>query len=304
VAVPKIPDWAKQVSWTVGIVAAMFGVAFMVFLPAKIDSQMQPLALKVAGIETGIGELKSRADKNEGTVDGLLKDLVSGVLEQLKHLGQAHVGEAKKTLGLANTATAAALQAGVKIDSSLVFEAGRDALLSTNNDDLAALAWAASQQLTNYASFLRANMMPVLGSSQRPKTGRFALAAPIDNRGRPIKNPDITTFGFATADKAALFEHIGPIPAVGLPPELNPIVHPEQGNAEYAVVDFLGQTVILDGMRLRNIILKNSHLTYTGKLIDLNNVYFVGCTFTFPNDLRGQQFAKALFETSTTFGAS
>jgi hypothetical protein len=53
--------------------------------------------------------------------------------------------------------------------------------------------------------------------------------------------------------------------------------------------------VLLDGNFMKNVVIQDSRIVYRGGPMELENVYFVNCTFDVIDDTRGQQFAKAMF---------
>ena len=60
----------------------------------------------------------------------------------------------------------------------------------------------------------------------------------------------------------------------------------------------------LDGMYLRNIILDNREVYYTGQPLILENVIFSNCKFVLGNDIRGRQLAGSILTSpSVTFRA-
>jgi uncharacterized protein YjbI with pentapeptide repeats len=98
------------------------------------------------------------------------------------------------------------------------------------------------------------------------------------------------------------------------PPEaaakVEPLNNPNRvtSGAQFIIFDWTRPEVhvILDGMHLKNIIVKNAKIYYSGGPILLENVYFVNCTFEgVTQQLSGQDFAKALFNAaSMTFRES
>jgi hypothetical protein len=119
--------------------------------------------------------------------------------------------------------------------------------------------------------------------------------------------------GVAPPDQAAL---VVPMHPKHLPPGL------PQNDARYAIFDFTqvrpvegGKKFIvkLDGMRIRNVVFIGGNFFYAGDPIDLENVYFVNCTFFNPRDLKQpilrpdqvEHFAERLSESSSvTFHTS
>lgn len=64
-------------------------------------------------------------------------------------------------------------------------------------------------------------------------------------------------------------------------------------------------TLVLDDTRLKNVIIMNSKVKYLGGPAQLENVYFVNCTFEIVRQPTGQLFASAvLSKAATTFSAS
>lgn len=131
-----------------------------------------------------------------------------------------------------------------------------------------------------------------------------------DGTLEPTRFLDLRTvklYGVAPPDQAALVEPMHPkFLEPGLP----------QNDARYAILDFTSVRPIqggkkfivkLDGMRLRNVVFISGNFFYSGDPIDLENVYFVNCTFINPRDLRKpiprpdrvQQFVERLSEASS-----
>ncbi len=57
-----------------------------------------------------------------------------------------------------------------------------------------------------------------------------------------------------------------------------------------------GDELILDGLEMKNVILRNVNIRYYGSRVVMENVYFVNCTFTFPPQSRMPTQLKELLK--------
>jgi hypothetical protein len=52
----------------------------------------------------------------------------------------------------------------------------------------------------------------------------------------------------------------------------------------FIVIEGGNEAIDLDGMYMKNVIVRNARIIYNGAPVRLENVYFVNCTFRFPLD--------------------
>ena len=76
VAKTKFPEWSKQVVSTVVPVAVLIGWLAVWYVPAKIDSQTQPQATKLASLDAKIANLETQTRQTDAKIDGLLSVLI------------------------------------------------------------------------------------------------------------------------------------------------------------------------------------------------------------------------------------
>lgn len=162
-----------------------------------------------------------------------------------------------------------------KLDPSLISEAGTSfAQASTQNSD----AWNAALGFLNYKSalFISEPSLPPADTSGQFDTHYVDEGVP----DRPsIK---LSSFGVVPKSEAAQLNHIGT--------DLNS--HLTQGNA---LLLGEGGATRLDNMQLKNVILKDVEIHYSGGPIKLTNVYFVNCKFVMDSQTNSIEFAKAIF---------
>lgn len=61
-----------------------------------------------------------------------------------------------------------------------------------------------------------------------------------------------------------------------------------------------GDEIILDGLEMKNVILRNVSVRYYGSPVMMDNVYFVNCTFTFPPQTRMPMVIRQFVQNLTT----
>src|SRR5713101_2475719 len=84
---PKsLPDWLKSaLAVVLPLLLAGWGV-LNVYLPDKITSQTSGISGDVSSLKTDMGNAKGDIQRIDANVNGMLTDLVNGILETLKGL--------------------------------------------------------------------------------------------------------------------------------------------------------------------------------------------------------------------------
>jgi len=184
--------------------------------------------------------------------------------------------------------------AKIHIPADVVGSAGQKFVDASKN---APEAWNVALLLAQYRTRLNADALPFLPDlrDSRGYDAYLKIWPPGSegSAGQLTSMPaDTCLVGHAPQDTAARVE-----------PLEKP--NPKSSDAQFIVFDWRRSEVLvgLDGMRLRNVIIRNARIRYDGGPTDLRNVYFVNCTFAWTRrTLPGQEFAKALFEApSVTF---
>jgi hypothetical protein len=58
--------------------------------------------------------------------------------------------------------------------------------------------------------------------------------------------------------------------------------HPHGSGFGFFIVEGGNEAIVLDGMYMKNVIVRNARIIYNGAHVKLENIYFVNCTFRFP----------------------
>jgi hypothetical protein len=186
------------------------------------------------------------------------------------------------SVNLVLEAIRSARQYNQRLDVPTVVAAGKQFAKASASDPE---AWAATTALLDYKSFLEMTNSPASGQ----KGGRSGVAQyQIPGSAGPMY-----TIGASSWPDVPAMHLIGQ-------PDLN------QGSTTGPkYLNIRGGTFPLDGYVLRRVIIQDAHVTYYGGPLDLDQVYFVNCTFDVKQDKNGLDFADAVFSGSATkFAAS
>ena len=129
--------------------------------------------------------------------------------------------------------------------------------------------------------------IPVITGAAR-ETTTYHEQHPADE-----KESSFSVVGTVPKERAAKLDHIG---------------HNE--NTASAVGDEYifakGGAFVIDGMQMKNVIFTNVHIIYHGSPLQMDNVFFVNCTFSVDRQPSGQSFADTFLKSgpSTTFAAA
>jgi hypothetical protein len=181
----------------------------------------------------------------------------------------------------ARATLADAKRTSIRISGPVIEQAGKSFIAASKDD---ATAWDVSLQFADYRSVLNAGSIPNVGPQRDAQSDIEYSAFPRDVLFRPT----VKSAGNTTPEQAARFEPITPFP------KIPPTKHSENNSAQYLFIDFHNITISLDGMRLKNVVVTNATLKYTGGPIDLQNVLFVNCTFQITDEDQGRMLAEAI----------
>lgn len=176
---------------------------------------------------------------------------------------------------IAQRTLAAAKEGRLRIDSMIVRNTGTRFIEMAQQGSA---AWAAAQEYLSYRSFLNADFVPKL----TPATGTSRYRPAVNITDMPTKPGTQRAFsvsfagGYASGDQAARLELLS-----------DP--QPEGSEFAYFIIDGGEAAIRLDDAFMRNVIIRNSDISYSGSKVRLENVWFINCTF--------QSYTRVLPET-------
>ncbi|HXP80272.1 MAG TPA: hypothetical protein VN976_10235 [Verrucomicrobiae bacterium] len=258
--------------WVVpaGAVAALLGLVFG-GVRYIIRAEVSDLRNDVSSLKENVKSLTSDlASKNQATnerIDGLLKD----ALERAFPRSTANKADVKGSFQHVDDALQIAKAKNVKLDPELLARYGKQVATFSDEPAVSADARKTLTNLLDYRSFLNADFIPSF-SQLTPATGesKYRMSVSV------LPNPDHPDWalalkvsyagGYATGDKSARLEFLN-----------NP--QPEGSEFAFVIIDGGMDALVLDGMFMKNVIIRNSVVVYSGGPAVLQNVYFVNCTF-------------------------
>lgn len=143
-------------------------------------------------------------------------------------------------------------------------------------------AWDAVLQFLDYRSSLNPPPIRGRGTIYLPAARYLHLEANF----RASPSTEIYASGVANASNHAQLRRLAS-------PDVNLAV-----TSAPAALIFRNAAVLLDGLFLKNVFIENSHITYGGGALVLENVSFIGCTFDVVQDANGRSFAAAVLAQS------
>ena len=269
-------------SWVVPAILTIAGGTFFLFsdyfgllvdkrIDTKLGSITEKSDTKIQSINDKLDALGQRVAKIEGKLD---------VLKIQKLAMQPNKAtNAKQTLEILNTAK----KTDTRYDAEQIADAGKQ-FISAGVSSSDPEVWKTALAFVDYRSFLN--------SALAPSTDKFtpivkeSLPWKFKYKYRPSK-PDhvyrITTGKKVPAESAAVLEPIGSRLNAG-----------EKVGFEFLLLGDFSDGLVLDGFRLKNIIIKDSKIIYEGGPVEMENVYFVNCTFEVSRRPNGQSFASTV----------
>lgn len=264
----KIEGRTEVLMWIVGVTLSVYTALFIAG-----GVQLYLLNGRVSGLESDVRHIA-------GTVDAIR-------LKQLSNTPTAPgvVAEAQNIL-----ATAKAKK--IPIDKEVIIDAGKTFIgASRNNPNV----WKAAVAFVNYRSFLSEDDAPRTRSIEVSHLDWWTTVQGTIKK-RTAGNSAYTLGGpLVPNDLAARYEAIGATDNNG-----------HLTGPSLIVVDGNYQNQFwLDGYWLKNVVIRNASIKYSGGPVMLENVYFINCTFEITPTAPSQLFAESVLQSpSATFKQS
>lgn len=188
------------------------------------------------------------------------------------------------TIQEARVVIESARNARLRIDPALVQRTGdRFVNAAEQTPD----AWNTALAFMNYRSTLNANLVPKLGNPNPAEggyTAKFMIRTPSGETGEETATTyNVHRYGTAPPQSSARMEL------------LNQPESKSSGNQFLVFQSYRpDNSLVLDNMYMRNVIIQNSSVTYLGGPTHLDHVYFVNCTFDVAVINNGREFANTM----------
>jgi hypothetical protein len=322
------PLWAKE---SVGFAIVMAGAVWIIqsHIPAQIGSQTSIMAGDVAVLKDQVSAIKTDVSEMRKDIKEQLTKALDNARQELQK-GKAS-GKTSSALRFGDEVLKMAESLHVRFE---------DETLSRYGDAVISLAFApgptdyiaqrSTTALLGYRSHLNGPLAPRLDGAV-PTTVKLdrvpMVLSPEPNSNRDYRffvvgdgvnpPPGLSVLGFFIDEP---YRHwVAPdvlpkIQALGSLSEYGAVIEPLDTSlriklglpsiaryAKYIVVSAKpGTTISLDYTRFRNVIFENSSIAYKGRSVELEDVYFVNCVFSFVKASKSMLFAIELMNPGAT----
>ena len=234
-----------------------------------MKAEMKDLVSSVSSLQAASTSTDKKLDETNQKIDGLLKD----VFDRAFPKAGATKAALREAIPQANVILAIAKRENLRLNPTVLSEYGKG-LISLKGD---ADAWRSLTVLLNYSS--QVNNGPMLPSPMGARTHYF-----IENFSS-TSTPSVSAFGVADWEHSARLNKIGVDMNKGM----------KEGNA---FIQVEGDVVRLDEMEIKNVIFRNVHIVYWGGQLQMDNVYFLNCTFEIYQKQRSENLVAKLLSSN------
>jgi hypothetical protein len=268
----NVLQWLKE-SLAVGVIVVAAGFGIHEYIPAQIGNQTRTMGEDVAGLKSSMTTIQHDVAEIKGDIKDALNKAFNRALDNLKPpsaKGSKDRAEAASEIG------AAALKLANSLDVPIENSVWQNALSSLR-----------------YRSVLNASFNPI-SPKQRLKPFRGGPFRYVLNFATPPSPPLEQGMEFAgiiwsvgddvPLSEAARFERIGDTVNNGFKYGPKMIVY----ETEFGLK--------LDGMWLKNVVVNNTKVVYSGSSVKLENVYFINCQFEMENRISPRQLAAEVLD--------
>jgi outer membrane murein-binding lipoprotein Lpp len=272
--VTDLPENAKKVfAWTAGVIL-LFGTLFG-FIKYVVHSETSELRTAVAQLETKVASLEDDVKKNQEAlsktndkIDQLLSKALDGAFPSARGAKPTRgaLEKAEKIISLAKVID-------VKIDRAVLAKYGTAVAQLSEDPSLGPIAWSSLKQAIDYQSFLNKDFVPTPNSlTPWPNTGQYQTSLSLlPNPSFPNTHASLHVFyagGYVKPEDSARMELLSK-------------AQKASSKIGLLVVEGGVDGIALDGMYMKNVMVRNAHVIYNGGPVRLENITFVNCTFDF-----------------------
>jgi hypothetical protein len=179
----------------------------------------------------------------------------------------------------------AAQAGGIRIAPSIVSNVGKRFLDTAENDPTESIAWSAAQAFVEYRSFINVDFQPHLGHQiDDPELTTYYHNQSLEG----TDFPPMFVYGWGVpVAEAARLNKIGEIPQLGR----------RFGNSFIRIQgNHKNDSVVLDGIEMKNVVIRDTSVYYDGQSVILENVCFVNCNINLKQSANSAQLANALLK--------
>lgn len=263
----------KFLAWATGVLlllGALFAsIKYLVHSETSdLRTDVAQLGTKVAGLQDDLKKNQDALSKTNDKIDQLLSKALDRAFPEAKGAKptQGALEGAGKIISLAKALD-------VKIDRMVLAKYGTAVANLSEDPSLGHIAWNSLKQAIDYQSFLNKDFVPTLKNlTPWPDNDQYRTSLSLlPDPSRPTGKASAEVFyagGYVKPEDSARLESLS---------------KPQNVSSKIGLFVVEGgiDGVSLDGMYMKNVIVRNAHVVYNGGPVRLENVTFVNCIFDF-----------------------
>jgi hypothetical protein len=274
-----LEEWIGPLASSVVVVGGILGGMLYI-----IRSEVNDVRQEVISLKENIGGLKTDLGKTNDRIDGVF----SQAIERLFPKPTASTPAIRGSLEKVNDLLEVAKTQGIKVDPQVISRYGTAVHNLRADPSLSSVASQTLSALLAYRSFLNVDLAPPV-ANRVPYS--FLLNVPWEEKGYefPLNVRAYYGGGKASSQESARIEHL----EYGSP-------FKEGSGYKYILLDANRDTIKLDNLHMKNVIIYNARITYFGDPLLLENVYFVNCTFGLSASTRARELGQRILTAAAT----
>jgi hypothetical protein len=280
----KVPTWLGVLS----LLGVTFGIVKYV-----VNAETSGIRTDIGTLKTDVATIKDRLDKNEAAdskTNQRIDELLSKAFDKV--VPSVVAKPTRSQLEKANAVVVMAQTAGVKLNVLTLARYGTLIAHASANPATADIAWPSLKQAVDYRSFLNKDYVPVPKDLTECAPGGYGpsvtLSGEIEGRDKSKPAVKILCAG----------RRVGPETSAKLETLANP--QPVSSGVGLFVIEDGHMMISLDGMNMKNVIIRNTVVSYSGSLpVRLENVAFVNCQFILTKSKHAIGLGEAILQANS-----
>jgi hypothetical protein len=285
-------EWCGQVAPATVVLGAIIGLIIYVIHVETSDLRHDSADMKarIADLESALKgtdkEFKDQLFKTNDRIDQVLSRALERTFPATRGT-KPTVGSLEKGAQIISIAKAT----NSVIDRTVLAKYG--SVVSEWSEDplLSALAWRDLSEVANYRSFLNADFVPTPNDlTTWPENGNYRIS--VNTRPNPSVSGPALAFRILFSGGRVGPEYSARLETLSEPQSAS-------SNVGLFVMQEGSDSLVLDGMYMKNVIVRNAHVFYGGGPVRLENVSFVNCIFTFVKNKPTIKLSNSILQAST-----
>jgi len=281
-------NWTKFFKWLGQVASAVvvFGAIISVIIYVA-HSETSDVRHDVAGLKDDINTVKTELKSTNDRIDQVLSQALLKLLPASGAKGKPtaqNLIQGQEIITIAKSVNA-------KLQPSALEQYGDSVLALSKDPSLSPIAWRSVTQAVTYRSLLNADFTPK-PTDLTPWPENDSYRTSVNSQ------PDETT---STPSWSFAVYWGGGYVAEQQSARLEVLAHSQRHGSRVAFFVLEGgrDFIVLDGMYMRDVIIRNARVIYRGGAVKLENVSFVNCTFELLESQPTRRFSETMLQTTS-----